>query len=218
MAKGFIESNVARGNRNLLMLSLVLILVGGGLAAGTGRWFPAVIGLAGVIMLGSWLKRVLNSSGHPIYKRLAAYGDPQQLAQQVNREFAEVKPSDTTHFSKNWLAQGEAYGLSLVPWSDIAWLHTYTKTQGGIRTSCYVRVWSRDGKQFVAPAGVRPGEVEQLLEELRARAPWAEVGYSPELQQEWNKRRVDFLARVDARRIRYQTDVAARRASAHSQA
>ena len=217
MAKGFVESNVARGNRNLLVLSLVLILLGGGLAAGTGRWFPAVIALAGVTMLGSWLKRVLTTNGHPIYKRLATYGDAQKLVQQVNREFAEVKPSDTTHFSANWLAQSEAYGLSLVPWVDIAWLHIYAKTQGQIRTSCYVRVWSRDGKQFVAPAGVRPGEVEALLEELRTRAPWAEVGYSAELQHDWTKRRAAFLARVDARKAPRQTEVAARKASGYSQ-
>jgi hypothetical protein len=137
--------------------------------------------------------------------------------QQVNGEFADVKRSDTTHFSPNWLAQTEAYGLSLVPWSDIAWLHIYAKTQGQIRTSCYVRVWSRDGKQFVAQAGVRAGEVEGLFEELRTRAPWAEVGYSAELQREWNKRRAEFVSRVDARRALRQTDVAARRASGYSQ-
>jgi hypothetical protein len=210
MAKGFVEANVARGNRNLLVAGLVLTIIGGGLTAGTGRWFPALIGLAGVIMLGWWLKRVLIRDGHPIYERLARYGDAQEVLKQVNREFAAVKSSDATHFSANWLAQRETYGLSLVPWAEIAWLHIYTKTQGGIRTSCYVRVWSRDGKQFVAPAGVRPGEVEQLLEDLRARAPWAEVGYSPELQQDWNKRRDELIARVDARRKRQQTDVANR--------
>jgi hypothetical protein len=163
--------------------------------------------------LGSWLKRVLNPNGHPVYNRLARYGDVKQLARQVNREFAAVKPSDSTHFGDCWLAQSETYGLSLMPWSDIAWLHIYTKTQGGIRTTCYVRVMSRDGKQFVAPAGVQPGEVEQLLEELCARAPWAEAGYSPELQQEWNKRRAEFVARVDARKQRSQPDLASRRAA-----
>lgn len=80
-----------------------------------------------------------------------------------------------------------------------------------------MRVWSRDGKQVVAPAGVRSGEVEKLLEDLHTRAPWAEAAYSAELQREWNKRRAEFVARVDGRRARYQTDVPARRASGYSQ-
>ncbi len=214
MTTEFIESHINRGNRNLLLIGMVLTIIGGGLAALS--WFPALIAVPGLIALGSWLRRTLNPSDHPIYKRLSQYGDCHELAQQVNREFAGVKSSDTTHFGANWLAQGETYGLSLVPWSDIAWLHTYIRTQGGIRTSCWVRVWSREGKQFLAPASVRLGEVEQLLEDLRAWAPWAEAGHSQELQQEWNKRRTEFVARVEARRARYRTEAATRSVSGYS--
>jgi hypothetical protein len=217
MKATFIESHIARGNRNLLLIGPALTIIGGGISIATSHWFPALIAVPGLIALGSWLMRVINPSGHPIYKRLAQYGDREQLMQQVNREFAGVKLAEVTHFGANWLAQRETYGLSLVPWSNIAWLHIYAKTQGGVRTTCYVRVWSRDGKQFVAPAGVRPGEVEQLFEELRARAPWAEVGYSPELHEEWSKRRAQFVARVDARRRNWQPDAAPRvAAGSHS--
>lgn len=67
--------------------------------------------------------------------------------------------------------------------------------------SNYVRVWSRDGKQFVALAGMRKEEAEQLLYGLHARAPWAEVGFSRELQRQWNKQRTEFVGRVEARRV-----------------
>jgi hypothetical protein len=216
MKTGFIESHIARGNRNLLLIGLTLTIIGGGLATVLNRWFPALIAAPGVIALGFWLSRVLNPPGHPLYKQLARYGDPQVLAQQVNREFAGVKSSDTTHFGAGWLAQGDTYGLSLVPWFDIAWLHIYAKTQGGIRTTCYVRVWSRDGKQFVAPTGVRPGEAEQVLAELHEHAPWAETGYSPELQQEWNKRRAQFVARVDEQKKLLRARVATKSPSGYS--
>lgn len=193
----FIQSHIKRGNRNLLVIGLLLTIVGSVLAAVS--WFPALIAVPGLFALGAWLRRIVSPDSHPIYKQLARYGDVQTVVQQVNRDFSGAKASGITNFGETWLAQGDTYGVSIVPWSDIAWLHIYTKAQGGVRTSCYVRVWSRDGKQFVAPAGVRPGEVEQLLEDLRARAPWAEVGYSAEMQQLWNKRREDFLKRVDAR-------------------
>jgi hypothetical protein len=198
MAVGFVESNVARGNRNLLVIGLILTVIGGALTALFRHWFPMLIALPGVIALGTWLIRIINPSAHPVYKRLARYGDPQQLATQVNREFAGSKPGDTAQFGDHWLAQRYVYGLSLVPWNDIAWLHIYTNIRNGVRSD-YVRVWSRDGKQFVAPAGTRQEEAEALIQELIARAPWAEAGFSPELQLQWNKHRGEFLKRVDAR-------------------
>jgi len=203
MNREFIESHIKRSNRNFLLIGIALTIIGGGLAFLS--WVPALIAVPGLIALGCWLSRMLNRDVHPIVKQLAKYGDPRLLAQQVNREFAGVKSSDTIHFGANWLAQGNTYGLALVPWEDIAWLHIYAKTQGGIRSSCCVRVWSRDGSMFVAPSGVRPGEGEQLLADLQARAPWAEIGYSRELEQEWNKRRAEFVARVDARTAYHKT-------------
>jgi len=199
----FVQSHIKRGNRNLLVIGLLLTIVGSVLTAVS--WFPALIAVPGLFALGAWVRRIVSPNTHPIYKQLERYGDVQTIVQQLNREFSGAKASDVTNFGEKWLAQGDAYGLSIVPWTEIAWLHIYTKTQGAVRTSCYVRVWSRDGKQFVAPAGVRPGEVEQLFEDLRARAPWAEVGYTAELQQFWNKHREDFLRRVDARMSTRQT-------------
>ncbi|HEV8482782.1 MAG TPA: hypothetical protein VGV87_04415 [Blastocatellia bacterium] len=216
MKRGFIESHIRRGNRNLLIIGVALTIIGGGLTVLFRQWFPVLILVAGVIALVAWLKRVASPRKHPVYKQLACYGDAHNLAAQVNREFAAEEPSTITHFGENWLAQGDTYGLSLVSWSDIVWLHIDIRTRGGIRSSCYVRVWSRDGKQFVAPAGVRPGEAEQLLEELRARAPWAEAGYSEELHREWNKRRAEFITRVDARKALFRAPVAAKSASGYS--
>lgn len=201
MARGFIESNIVRGNRNLLVISLVLIIIGGGLTALFGHWFPALLAAPGVIALGFWVIRIINPKLHPVYKRLAGYGDPQQVADQINQEFAGMKPNDKALFGTNWLAQRYVYGLHLVPWADVAWLHIYTNIRNGVRAD-FVRVWSRDGDQFVAPAGMSQSEAEQLLHQLCARAPWAEVGYSPELRTLWAKRRSEFVQRVDARRER----------------
>jgi len=206
MEAGFIESHIRRGNRNLLGISLALIVLGGGLAILFGRWTPAFIAVPGAIALVAWLMRLLNPSAHPIYKRLERYGHPRELAQQVNLEFAGARTGDATHFGENWLAQGDTYGLSLVPWSDIAWLHIYTSVRNGLQTN-YVRVWSRDGKQFVALAGMHKEEAMRLLSELHARAPWAEVGFSRELQRQWNKQRAEFVSRVDGRKSRVSQTV-----------
>ena len=196
MHAGFVQAHIARGNRTLLVLGLVLAIVGVGLSLLFKNWFAILfIGVPGVIVLGVWLLRILNPSAHPIYKNLARYGDVQQVVQQVNQEFAGVQANDTPQFGAHWLAQGNTYGLDLLPWQEIAWLHIYTRIRNGVRSN-YVRVWSRDGKQFVIPSAMP----EQTLRQLYNRAPWAEVGYSPELEQEWAKQRPAFLERIDARK------------------
>ena len=202
MAKGFIEAHIARGNRNTFLIGLVLTVIGVALSLFLNRWSPAIIAVPGVIILGVWLLHVVNPRAHPVYKQLARYGDPQQLGAQINQEFASRKADDKTQFGARWLAQGHTYGVALVPWSDIAWLHIYTHIRNRV-PSHYVRVYSCGGNQFVSPAGMKQEQVEQLLRELYARAPWAEVGYTPELIQLWRKQRAEFLKRVAARKAQY---------------
>ena len=198
MQPGFIQAQIARGNRNLLLAGIVLIVVGGGLAALFGHWFPLLLLVPGVVVLGLGLWRILNPKAHPLYQYLARFGDVQQVVQRINAEFAGIKPGDTPQFGSNWLAQGHTFGLDLVPWQDIAWLHIYTQVRNSVRAN-FVRVRSRDGKQFVMPVA-QEAQAERLLRELHMRAPWAEVGFSRELEQQWIKERAAFLQRVDARK------------------
>lgn len=199
MEVGFVETQIRRGNRNLLILGLIMTAIGAGLVALLGRWFPGLLAIAGFTALCFWIRRTVNPAGHPLYKQLARYGDVAQVVDEVNREFAVVKQSGVALFGERWLAQPDTYGVSLVPWTDIAWIHKYTRVQNGLR-STFVRVWSRDGKQFVSPAGTLEEESDRLLKQFFQRAPWAEVGYSQELQRQWSKQRNEFLGRVEVRR------------------
>jgi hypothetical protein len=198
MQPGFIQAQIARGNRNLLLAGIVLIVLGGGLAALFGHWFPLILLVPGVVVLGFGLWRILNPKAHPLYQYLARFGDVQQAVQRINAEFAGITPGDRPQFGSSWLAQGHTFGLDLVPWQDIAWLHIYTQVRNGVRAN-FVRVRSRDGRQFVMPVA-QEAQAEQLLRVLHARAPWAEVGFSRELEQQWIKERAAFLQRVDARK------------------
>lgn len=198
MQPGFVQRHIARGNRNLLRIALALLVLGGGLAALFSHWFPLLFAAMGAWSLAVWLWRVVTPSRHPSYRDLARWGDPQYLVGQVNAEFAGVTPGATAHLSATWLAQGQFYGVDLVPWPAIAWLHQYTQVRNRVR-AVYVRVRSRDGRHFDMPVA-QPAQAELLLGELHARAPWAEVGFSRQLEQQWSKDRAAFLARVDARR------------------
>ncbi|PYS91704.1 MAG: hypothetical protein DMF64_11515 [Acidobacteria bacterium] len=129
MEKGFLEAHVARGNRNLLIFGLVLTIIGVGLAVGVNFVGPLIIALIGGIMLFVWLRRMVSPHAHPTFKQLARYGDPQQVAQQVNQEFTGPMGGSKTQFGQHWLAQAHPYGVYLVPWHDIAWLHIYVNQE-----------------------------------------------------------------------------------------
>lgn len=200
MKAGFIESHIARGNRNLLLFGLGLIVIGGGLTALFRHWFPALLILFGVVVLGMRLKDILNPGAHSIYQQLACYGNPEQLAKEVNREFAGVRPDDKWHFGNSWLASGQTYGVDLMPWSQIAWLYLESRVPSRSRTRWYyIEVRSRQTTRFHILAGTVQETATQLLQQLHARAPWAEVGFSEELEQQWTKHRSEFIERVEAR-------------------
>lgn len=200
MERGFIDSHIRRGGRRTLIFGLALVVGGGGLALAFDSWGPWIVSAVGVVVLFPVIRPLIDSSSSPVYKRLARYGNASQLAQQVDREFAGMKADDSTQLGATWLAQGGMHGsVLLVPWLEMAWLHLYTESHNGI-PSHFVRVWERDGTSSDLPVGRKPEPAETLLRDLHARAPWAEIGYTPEVEQQWTKARPEFLSRVDARK------------------
>ncbi len=210
MNPGFIESHVARGNRNLIITAVVLIAIAAGLYA-VGIWVPVpVAGVAALIVLATWVRRVLDPRAHPVYKRLARYGDVAPLTQQVDEEFAGVRADGEPHFGRRWLAQRHRFGLNLTPWDDVAWMHVYSRVRNGVMTDCSVHVYSRHGDYVSAATEKSTQAAEQLLRQLHERAPWAEVGYSSALKVEFQSERAKFLERVDARRQQLRPGARAR--------
>src|SRR2546428_178245 len=101
MQPGLTQAHIARANRPRLLFGSAPIAVGSGLAALFSHWFPLILVLSGVIELGIWLLRSINSSAHPIYQYLARLGELQQMIRQVNEEFAGLKPSGASQFGIN---------------------------------------------------------------------------------------------------------------------
>ncbi len=194
---GFLAAHAARGNRNLLLLGLFLTALGAGLSwLFSNPYGFLFVGGPGLIALGVWADRRFRPERHPNYPQLAPFGDAAALAEEVDREFAGAPVDTAAQFGAGWLAQGDTYGVRLVPWREVAWLHMYTHKTNGVPAH-YVRVWTRDGRVIAVPSGA---DQMGMLERLSARAPWAEVGWSDDRMTEWQKARAEVLARVDARR------------------
>jgi hypothetical protein len=195
----FLRAHRARGDRALLSVGLALAVSGAGLALLFYHWFPAILLVAGLLALAERLRQRLSGARHPVYAQLARFGDPLQLAAEVNREFSGVPADDSTHLGERWLAQGDTYGVALVPWGAVVWLVARREVLMQVPRTI-VEVWTRDGRRLVVPCRQNPGSAEAMLQAMQARAPWAEVGRTPELEREWRHDRAAFLARVEARR------------------
>jgi hypothetical protein len=202
MARGFVASHVSRGNRNLLIVGVLVSLAGAfGLfvvqgSPGTHLLFPAAIASTGAIMIGLGVVRSFSPSLHPVYRRLGRIGDARALAAALDRDFGTaVLPA----FGREWLVSASFYGLSATRWTDLAWIYIQVHKRQGRETYRKVFVWSRDGDLLQTPPTTTPEEADRQLSDIAARAPWAEVGYSRERAKEWRSRRPDVLRRVDAR-------------------
>ena len=205
-APGFLAAHAARGSRSVLRLGLALTLVGAGLSGLFASPYGFIfIGTPGVIALGFWAWRRLRPATHSVYTQLARYGDGHAMAEEVEREFAGAAIDERPHFGARWLAQGDTYGVHLVPWHAVAWFHLVEKRGNGFVVGYQVRVLTADGRMFTMPVGSPPEEQHDLLTQLHAHAPWAEVGFSPERQKEWDAQRDAVLARVEARRAAVET-------------
>jgi hypothetical protein len=204
MARGFVASHVVRGNRNLLIVGVLVSLAGAfSLRAVQGsHWthflFPAAIAATGAIMVGLGIVRSFSPSLHPIYRRLAAAGDARTLAAALDREFATAP---LPAFGREWLVSASFYGLDATRWTDIAWVYVQVTRRHGSEMYRKVFVWSRDGDLLETPPTTTPAEADRQLSDVAARAPWAEVGYSAEREKEWRRRRPDVVRRVDARQV-----------------
>jgi hypothetical protein len=170
---------------------------------------PGYIGLAvgAVVLLVSLfgLSRFAsrsNPQNHPIMKRLAKFGDVEQVASQIDMEMGGDHPKvANTHFTRNWLLQATGSSLSATRFNDVMWVYkkiTQHRTNGIPTGKTYsALIWDRYG-QCITING-KENVVNQVIEAALTRAPGAIGGYNTEIQNMWNKNRAQFIATVDGR-------------------
>lgn len=213
----FIEKQIKRTNRNLLLTN-VSILVGivvlwlNNAFQGAGYWTLAIFGL---IALACWnlvkvSKRKKNPSLHPINAVLGRIGSPQQIAQTINEE---VKVSNfefkNAIVTQSWLLMPSMYGLEITALENLAWVHKKITRQStfGIPTSKEIAVvaYKRDGQPLEMACDEE--DSDRFCEEVVKRIPWAVCGFSDDIQKLWDTDRAGFIAQVDQRKKELQGEV-----------
>jgi hypothetical protein len=139
---------------------------------------------------------------HPIAKQLAKSGDASTAAAQIEQELTDGQKLGKVTVTPNWIMRQTTYGLDTVRLEDMVWFYqkvTTHRTNGIPTGKTYSTVLhDRSGKGFEFSA--KEQQVEQIMNILYDKAPWAISGYSDDLQKMWNKQRNDLIATVDERR------------------
>lgn len=147
-----------------------------------------------------------NPDAHPLARRIAEWGDPLAVAVESEREFQYPHlRAGPWRLGDKYLVRSSFFGFDLVRVRDVLWAYKkITKhSVNFIPTGkSYEAVVNCYGKNATMPA--KEKQVDQILEYLRAKAPWAAHGWSADLVQLWNKKQQEFIGAVEQRRQQWE--------------
>jgi len=172
----------------------------------SGYWGIAVAVLVIVLLVAlarPALLRLRDIETHPAVKRARLWGDPIGISVEAEREFngqvrykaAGVVLTDNFAFQKGFFA------FNLYRFHDLLWAYKKV-TQRRVN-------FIPTGKSYSALLHFYGGninfmakekQVEEVLQFAGARAPWAVIGYSAELNKLFTKQVANFCAAIEARR------------------
>jgi hypothetical protein len=140
---------------------------------------------------------------HPVWKRIAPWGDPTGIALAAEHEFdnAMLRASGGWRLGNTYLVRSTFFTFNLLRFQDVLW--GYKKiTQRRVNFipagKSYEAIVACYGGTATIPG--KDKQVTEVLSHVQQRAPWALYGYSAELAAAFNKNRQAFACTVEQRR------------------
>jgi len=149
--------------------------------------------LCGVVLLLRFSPRPTNPEATPGIFALASRGTPISVANHIEAEFRSdsrtftVGRTRSLMVSDTWLLHRRFSGLDLVSLDDVHWAFERTTTHYnfwmpiGSDDALTLRLFN--GSELSVPAF--SGQVKPVLQEIDARASHISIGWTQELEQEW---------------------------------
>ena len=176
-----------------------------------------------LLALALWnvMKAVRRSSelaSAPTWKMLSAFGNPQQLSQQIEADQmgGGVRKYGNLQIGAQWIVRRKTFSTWASPVGDLAWIykkvtkHSVNFIPTGKTYSVILvgRHRQRTEEQMKEKA------VNELLADLANRVPWAIFGFNQDLNQAWSKNPQSLIATVDSRYQQFKSKTATAAAAA----
>jgi hypothetical protein len=165
-----------------------------------GFGIPAI--LLAAWNLKKWMARAADPATSPIVTQLEHRGG-MMACQQVDSEVAQSSGKiGKAILTKSWVIAPHVYHASIMHLDDVVWVYKKVtqhrvnfiptgKTYAAILCASNGRMVQVDDKQE---------KIDQLLESIAIKAPWAIAGFSDDVQKLWDKNRDALLQAVNQRR------------------
>lgn len=168
-------------------------------------WLAGAAVLAIVLLLVlyglfQYITRSSNASRHPIMKGLARFGDANAVLDQINGELMTTEQKQSfpgLSFTRNWLVYAKGTNFEAAHMQDIMWIYPQA-VRNKYGTTYYTHLWDRHGRLINVQGSEM--QVNEMINAVLSRAPWAIGGYSEDIKKSWNSNRQSFIATVDSRR------------------
>ncbi|HLJ57440.1 MAG TPA: hypothetical protein VKT77_20550 [Chthonomonadaceae bacterium] len=143
--------------------------------------------------------RMRNRMSHPVYKKLAVYGPPLEVAWHIDAERAQgIERLSPAEMTASWLLAPSLFGIEVVNLDHIVWMFVRMTRLNLVPVITGLGIMDREGKGHPIYAGV--ARSEEIMETIRRRRPWIVTGYNRDRFGYYTKNRAAFVAEVDARR------------------
>ena len=146
---------------------------------------------------------IQDISTHPVVRRVESWSDAADVATLSEREMSMPRfKRNGVLITDNFVIDRSFFSLNLFPWNHLLWAYRKQTTTRYYFVIPIARSQEAIMHFYGGSVHWRAGKktVEEALIFAINQAPWAVLGYKPELEQLWTKKNVDFLAAVEARR------------------
>ncbi len=140
---------------------------------------------------------------HPLAKRIALWGDPIGVAAGAEQEFDHplLKSKGGWRLGNKYFTRSTFFTFNVLRFHDVLWgykkitKHSVNFIPTG---KSYAAIVACYGATATIPG--KEKSVNEVLNFVQQRAPWAMYGYSDDLSAAFNKRRQEFVRTVEQRR------------------
>ncbi len=165
-----------------------------------------VLSILALLSLSKYVKRNSDPYLHPIFKRLSAYGNTEDVAKDLENELehGNVTTLEKLIITDNWVICTNGFSLSILRISDLIWLYKRINTRrfNLIPVGKNFEVVNNNKRKGSIGFKVRHEETaDRYLEELHKRAPWIAFGYNEEYRGLWSKNLSQFVENIEKRKV-----------------
>jgi hypothetical protein len=160
----------------------------------------ALGGLWGVI---TFVQRSSNPQNHPTMKKLARFGEIDQVAESIEAELDSlIDEVGKLKLTRNWVVYATGSSFDAIPYRDLVWVYKMIKKGKYSTKSYFAHIADKHGTLLEVPA--KEPQVDTMLQGILGRIPWILAGYSDDIKQAWNRDRQQLVAAVEQRKAQFE--------------